>query len=226
MSENLSSAQSEPPPEGEPRNFRELVNRVIGGDREALAELFAFYRPRLWRIVHFRMHPRLQGRIDADDVLQDAWLKAESRIKYFLSDASRSCFIWFRMITTQALIELHRKHLGADKRSANRERSIHAKWNAEDTSSCMTFHLLGSLTSPSSALLRAEQSRQLDTAIQTLSELDREILALRHFEELTNHEAALVLGVSEQAASARYVRALQRLKRVMETLPTLAEERL
>lgn len=223
MSNDVSPEHESPPPEGEPRNFRELVNRVVGGDREALAELFLYYRPRLWRIVHFRMHPRLQGRIDADDVLQDAWLKAESRIKYFLSDASRSCFIWFRMIVTQALIELHRRHLGADKRTANRERSIHQKWSSEDTSSCMTFHLMGNLTSPSSALLKAEQSRQLDTAIQSLNELDREILALRHFEELTNHEAALVLGLTEQAASARYVRALQRLKRVMETLPTLAE---
>ncbi len=211
-------------PEGEPANFRELVNRVMNDDREALAELFLFYRPRLWRIVHFRMHPRLKGRVDADDVLQDAWLKAESRISYFLSDASRSCFIWFRMITTQALIELHRRHLGAEKRTANRDRSIHAQWDSESTSTCMTFHLLGSFTSPSSAMMRAEQSKQLDTALQTLSELDREILALRHFEELTNHEAALVLELTEQAASARYVRALQRLKKVLETLPTLAEE--
>lgn len=224
MSAQVSMSEDVPQTTHEPPNFRELVNRVMNNDREALAELFLFYRPRLWRIVHFRLHPRLQGRVDADDVLQDAWLKAESRIKYFLSDASRSCFIWFRMIVTQSLIELHRRHLGAEKRSANRERSIHANWNSEDTSSCMTFHLLGSLTSPSSAVMRAEQSRQLDTAIQSLSELDREILALRHFEELTNHEAALVLGLTEQAASARYVRALQRLKRVMETLPTLGGE--
>lgn len=224
MNENAASpGRDSQPSENEPQNFRELVNRVIGGDREALAELFLFYRPRLWRVVHFRLHPRLQGRVDADDVLQDAWLKAESRIRYFLSDASRSAFIWFRMITTQALIELHRRHLGADKRSANRERSINAKWDSESTSTCLSFHLLANLTSPSSAVMRAEQSRQLDTALQSLSELDREILALRHFEELTNHEAALVLGLTEQAASARYVRALQRLKRVMETLPTLAE---
>ena len=224
MSENKARPADETVrSESEPPNFRELVNRVLASDREALAELFSFYRPRLWRIVHFRMHPRLQGRIDADDVLQDAWLKAESRIGYFLSDASRSCFIWFRMIVTQALIELHRRHLGAEKRSANRERSIHAHWDADSTSTCLTFHLLGSFTSPSSAVMKAEQARQLDTALQTLSELDREILALRHFEELTNHEAALVLGLTEQAARARYVRALQRLKRVMETLPALTE---
>jgi RNA polymerase sigma-70 factor (ECF subfamily) len=224
MNDNAASDPGESQPsDSEPRNFRELVNRVVSGDREALAELFLFYRPRLWRIVHFRLHPRLQGRVDADDVLQDAWLKAESRIKYFLSDASRSCFIWFRMIVTQALIELHRRHLGADKRSANRERSINAKWDSESTSTCLSFHLLANLSSPSSAVMKAEQSRQLDTALQSLSELDREILALRHFEELTNHESALVLGLTEQAASARYVRALQRLKRVMETLPTLAE---
>ena len=96
----------------------DLVNRIVHGDREALAELFSIYRPRLWRMVNFRLHPRLHGRVDADDVLQDAWLMAVERISYFQRDASHSSFIWFRMIVQQTLIALHRRHLGAEKRNA------------------------------------------------------------------------------------------------------------
>src|SRR5262249_15560887 len=96
----------------------ELVNRIVRGDQDALAEMFSLYRRRLWRMVNFRLDPRLQGRIDADDVLQDAWMRAVERIGYFLSDASHSSFIWFRMIVNQTLVELHRRHLGAEKRNA------------------------------------------------------------------------------------------------------------
>src|SRR5438046_1967522 len=74
----------------------DLAKRVVRGDREALAELFSMFRPRLWRMVNFRLHPRLHGRVDPDDVLQDAWLMAVDRMSYFMRDASHSSFIWFR----------------------------------------------------------------------------------------------------------------------------------
>ena len=88
----------------------ELVNRVIRGDVEALADLFSFHRQRLWRMVHFRMDQRLAGRVDADDVLQEAWIRSVDRIDSFIVGASRSTFIWFRMIVTQTLVEVHRRH--------------------------------------------------------------------------------------------------------------------
>ena len=200
----------------DPRNVDELVVRVIGGDREALAELFEAFRPRLRRVVQFRLHPRLQGRIDPDDVLQDAWIRAEQRISSFISDASRSCFVWFRMITTQALVDLHRRHLGADKRDPRRECSIDGRWSAESTVNSLSFALAGRLRSPSSAAAQAESAAILDRALEGLSELDREVLVLRHFEELTNGETALVLGITDQASSMRYVRALDRLRIVLE----------
>jgi len=194
------------------------------GDRQALADLFAIYRPRLWRTVNFRLHPRLQGRIDADDVLQDAWLMAVDRISYFLRDASHSPFIWFRMIVNQALIDLHRRHLGAEKRDASRDVPLYGSSSSESTSSSMAFHLLGHLTSPSSALNKAELARQLDVALQGMNEIDREVLALRHFEELSNAETARVLNMSEQAASGRYIRALGRLKQILEVFPGFLDE--
>jgi len=202
----------------------DLINRVIRKDREALAELFSLYRPRLWRMVNFRLHPRLQGRIDPDDVLQDAWIMAVDRIDYFLRDASHSSFIWFRMIVNQTLVELHRRHLGAEKRNAARDVPISGGWTSESTSSSMAFHLCGHLTSPSSAVNRAELAKQLDTILQGMNEIDREVLALRHFEELTNSETARVLNMSEQAASGRYIRALGRLKQILEIVPGFLDD--
>ncbi|MEI8378703.1 MAG: sigma-70 family RNA polymerase sigma factor [Planctomycetota bacterium] len=198
---------------------RDLVNQVIQGNREAMAELFSLYRPRLWRLVAFRLHPQLQGRIDADDVLQDAWMRAIDRIDSFLKDAVASPFLWFRTIVSQTLVDLHRFHMGAQKRSAAREFSIDRGWSNESTSSAMSFHLQHPSKSPSSTLGRVEQARQLESALQGMSENDREVLALRHFEELSNTETARVLNMTEQAASARYIRALARLKQVLEVLP-------
>ncbi|MBI3865095.1 MAG: sigma-70 family RNA polymerase sigma factor [Planctomycetia bacterium] len=216
-----------PRAEPDPADARaaELSNRIIKGDKQALAELFSLYRPRLWRMVNFRLHPRLQGRIDPDDVLQDAWIMAVARIDYFLRDASHSSFIWFRMIVNQTLVELHRHHLLAEKRSANRDVSVHSAWASESTSSSMAFHLSGHITSPSSAVNRAELAKQLDTILQGMNEVDREVLALRHFEELSNSETARVLNMSEQAASGRYIRALGRLKQILEIVPGFLDDK-
>jgi RNA polymerase sigma-70 factor (ECF subfamily) len=197
----------------------ELVNRVIQGDQRALAELFSLFRPRLWRLVAFRLHPQLQGRIDADDVLQDAWLRAVDRMDSFLKDASASCFLWFRTIVSQTLVDLHRYHMLAQKRSAAKEFSIDKGWSTESTSSSLAFHLQQPAKSPSSTLSRAEQAKKLDVALKGMNENDREVLALRHFEELNNGETARVLNMTEQAASARYIRALARLKQVLEVFP-------
>lgn len=200
----------------------ELVRRVIRGDEQALAELFSSYHQRLWRIVSFRLHHRLQGRVDADDILQEAWLNAVARIDHFLQGAAQSPFIWFRMIVGQTLIDVHRRHLGTQMRDASREvplKSSSKSSSMSDTSVSLSHHLLGHLTSPSHAAVRAELSQELEAALTTMSDLDREVLALRHFEELSNAEAAQVLGLSEQAASLRYVRALARLKHIFESIP-------
>jgi RNA polymerase sigma-70 factor, ECF subfamily len=202
---------------------RALVNRVIAGDQQALAVLFDQHRERLWRMVSFRLHPKLHGRVDPDDVLQDAWLDAVQRIDHFLSDASQSVFIWFRMIVSQTLCQVHRHHLGIKKRDAKREIGMQQHWNSESTSFSISCLLLGHLTSPSQAVLRAELSQQVDTALTGMDELDREVLVLRHFEELTNGETALALGISKQAASLRYVRALARLGNIFATIPEYSD---
>ena len=201
------------------RDDPELIARVVQKDQNALAELFSRHRDRLWRLVTFRMDPRLHGRVDADDVLQEAWLAAVQRIDHFLIDASRSIFVWFRLITSQTLVDIHRRHLGTRKRAASSEFSIDRGWCSSSTSSSLSFHLLDHLTTPSEAALREEVSQKLNESLAGMREIDREVLALRHFEQLTNREAAQVLGISEQAASDRYVRALARLRAVMTSFP-------
>ncbi len=203
----------------DPEREQFLADRVLTGDQDALAELFSAHRDRLWRLISFRMDPRLHGRVDADDILQEAWLAAVQRMGHFLSDASRSIFVWFRMITCQTLIDVHRRHLNTQKRSAALEFSIDDGWSSGATTSALSFHLLGHLTSPSQAALREELSRQLQAALESMNEIDREVLALRHFEQLSNRETAQILGISDQAASDRYMRALARLKKVLQMLP-------
>jgi RNA polymerase sigma-70 factor (ECF subfamily) len=197
---------------------RELVNRIVRGEQAALAELFRLHRERLWRIINFRLDRRLRGRVDADDVLQEAYLTAAARQERFLQDAAQSCFVWLRLIVSQTLVNVHRRHLGVQMREARRELPLDGRWDGESTSASLAFHLSARISTPSKAAQRAEQSEQIAVALDSLSERDREVLALRHFEDLSNRETALVLGISEQAASNAYVRALARLKKVMAAL--------
>ncbi len=200
-------------------NSDELLVRLRSGDMTALGELFSLNRERLWRMVNFRLDQRLRGRVDADDVLQDAYLDAAQRIDHYLNNASMSFFVWLRQIVLQTMIDLHRQHLGAQMRNAAREVSLHGAAYPQATSISLAAHLLGNLTSPSGAAMREEVSIQLEKALDSMSEIDREILALRHFEELTNSEVAEVLNIQQKAASIRYVRAIARLKDILEQVP-------
>lgn len=210
----MSNAPADPSP------VDGLVDRVIHGDRDALAELFEQYRNRLRKIVTFRLDPRLSARIDVEDVLQESYLNAQTRLQHVLRESSGGLFVWFRLIVNQTLADVHRRHLGTQGRDAGKERSMHfGGGDGNSTSFSMSSALFGHLTSPSQAMLRKELTEQLDTALLSMSELDREVLVLRHFEELTNLETARVLKISEQAASVRYVRALTRLQHILQAIP-------
>ncbi len=174
------------------------------GSEAAFAMLFELYRERLQRMVHFRIDPRLVGRIDAEDVLQETYLEAGKRLKAFRDD-SKPFLVWIRLITQQTMIDLHRKHLGAKMRNAGREISAPA-------SGTLSGFFVANITSPSRAVMREELRSKVEAALESMEEIDREVLLLRHFEELSNKEAAAVLGIQENAASNRYVRALGRLK--------------
>ena len=201
----------------------ELVTRLKGGDQQALAELYSQHRPRLWRMIHFRLDPRLRGRVDADDILQEGYLAAVERVQHFQDDSSTSFFVWLRLVLGQTLIDVHRRHLGTQMRDAGREISIHGHRSPQATSMSLAAQLLGDFTSPSGAAARDEVSRKLEQAIDAMNPIDREVLVLRHFEELTNNEVAQELDIKPKAASIRYVRAIGRLKEILSQLPGFAE---
>ncbi len=201
-----------------------LLARLKEGDEQALARAFSRHRERLWQMVHFRMDRRLVGRVDEDDVLQDAYLDAATRLRHFEDRGASSVFLWLRLIVGQTLIDVHRRHLGAGMRSVRREVRTNNFFGSQATSVSIARQLLGRLTSPSHAAIRAELSDQLDTALAEVEPMDQEVLALRHFEELTNSEVAEVLGIQQKAASIRYVRALKRLKGVLSRIPGLCQE--
>ena len=201
----------------------ELSVRLQQQDETALAELISIHRDRLWRMVNFRIDRRLQSRLWPDDVLQEAYLAAQKRLHRFSEDGFTSPFIWLRLIVHQTLIDLHRHYLGTQKRDVDREISLDGKRFTQTTSASMRFQLVGDWTTPSQTAVRQERLDMVEQAITGLEPLDREVLALRHFEELTNAEVAEELGISGKAASIRYVRALKRLKDVISQFPGLIE---
>jgi RNA polymerase sigma-70 factor (ECF subfamily) len=202
----------------------DLSRRLMNGEMDALAELFSKHRERLWRIAHFRLDQRLAGRVDPEDVLQEAYLAAAQRIGHYRDDSPASAFLWLRIIVGQTMIDIHRHHLGVQMRDARCEISIHGQAFPQATSVSMASQLIGHITSPSQGAMRVELSEQLSEAIAGMDPTDQEILALRHYEELTNNEVATVLGIKVNAASNRYVRALKRLQEVLARFPSLSSE--
>jgi RNA polymerase sigma-70 factor (ECF subfamily) len=204
-------------------DVNDLLRRLAAGDQQALAAAFARYRARLRRMVQLRLDRRLQGRVDASDVLQEAYLDASQRAAEYAARPSMPFFLWLRFLTGQRLLMTHRRHLGAKMRDVGQEVSLYHGALPQASSASLAAHLLGRLTSPSQAAVRTELQLKLQEALNGMEPLDREVLTLRHFEELSNNEVAAVLGLSKAAASNRYIRALKRLKDVLVSIPGFFE---
>lgn len=192
----------------------QLEERLRQGEAEALAALFEQCRGDLVRILRFRMAGALERRIDLDDLLQEVYLAAAARIERFAADGYAEAIVWLRQLALQTLVDQQRHHLGAQKRDAHRERSMSPGGAA--TSAAMVFQFSAGISSPSAKLKREDQVARLRAVIEDMEPIDREVLALRHFEGLGNKAIAEVLGISVKAASLRYVRALRRLQDELE----------
>ena len=209
-----SGSQSIPPFDLSSEEGVENESPTLRMTRSELTGHFTEHRERLWRTVQVRMDPRLYGRVDPDDILQEAYLDAEKRLGHFAEEVRFTPFVWLRLIVGQTLINVHRRHLSVQKRDASRERrqSSVLRHRCDASSQLIAIQLSGSHTSPSEAIMRKEQVDRLAEGLSGLSEMDREILTLRHFEELSNKECAELLDIEQKAASIRYVRAIKRLR--------------
>jgi RNA polymerase sigma-70 factor (ECF subfamily) len=196
-----------------------LLKLARAGNQAALNELFERHRARLRRMVDLRLDRRLQARIDASDVIQDAYVDAVGRLDEYLRDPRYPWFLWLRLIVGERLLKLHRQHLGTQMRDAGLEVSIYRGALPAASSAALAAQLLGKHTSPTQAAVRAERMMRLQEALNTLDPMDREVLSLRHFEEMTLTETALSLGIEEPAAAKRYIRALKRLKTILANMP-------
>jgi RNA polymerase sigma-70 factor (ECF subfamily) len=187
-----------------------LLGRLRADDGDALGELFMLYRERLWRMLSVRLDRRLARRVGPDDVLQETFLDVARRIGEYLADPAAPFYVWLRFLAVQRMQMVQRAHLGAQMRDVSQEAGT-----ALASSDSMAGQLVSRLTSPSHAAMRHELQARLRAALDEMDPLDREVLALRHFEELSNNEAAEVLGITKDAASKRHVRALKRLKEII-----------
>ena len=198
-----------------------LVILARRGDASALAALFDRHRKRLGRMIRLRLDRRLQGRVDPSDILQEAYLDLAEELHKGSDDRDMPAFLWLRLVAGQRLVRVHRRHLGAAMRDAGREVSLHHGAMPGASSASLAAHLLGRFTSASQAMARAEARIRLQEAINGLDPIDREVIALRHFEEMSNVEVAAVLGLEPPAASKRHIRALKRLQVALRNVPGL-----
>ena len=201
----------------------ELLQGAARGDPLALRELFSRYRGRLQRMVRLRLSRRLAGRIDDSDVLQESFLEIAKHLEDYLKEPALPFFLWLRHMTGLKLTEIHRRHLGTQLRDVDREVTLHRGALPEADSVSLAAHLLGQLTTPSKAAIKAETRLLVQEALNNMDPIDREVLALKHFEQLSTSEIADVLGMSKAGAGSRYLRAIKRLKEILSQIPGFAD---
>lgn len=193
-----------------------LVRRAVAGDRAALTQAYERYRKRLRQSVAMRLDERLTGRVDPSDVVQETFVDVVRRWDEYAQLAERMpLFLWFRLLTAQKLIDLQRQHLGAQMRDVTLEVSLDRPDALCVSSVWLAKHLIDRQQTGSSAAVHAEIRRRVQEALEAMDPVDCEVLAMRHFEEMTNQEVAAALGLSKSAASNRYLRALEKLGKIL-----------
>jgi RNA polymerase sigma-70 factor (ECF subfamily) len=192
-----------------------LLEQARHGDAEAVERLLTVHRDPLRRLIGLRLDPALAARVDASDIVQDVLLEAHRRLQDYLKNPAMPFHLWLRHIAKDHIIDAHRRHRQAQRRSLDREQPIVPAVLADHSSYELAGQLIDPELTPASEAIRRELQRRLDAAIVELDEDDREIILLRHREQLSNQDAARALGLSEAAASMRYLRAVRRLRNAL-----------
>jgi RNA polymerase sigma-70 factor (ECF subfamily) len=193
-----------------------LLERVKRGDDEARQALLARHREPVRRMIDLRLDPAIAARLDASDVVQEVLLEASRRLDDYLRDPAMPFPLWLRHIARDHIIDAHRRHRQAQRRGVDREKPLVPAAFADRSSLELAAQFLDQELTPASAAIQQEMQRRLHVAISELDEDDREVVLMRHFEQMSNQEVAAVLGLSEAAASMRHLRALRKLKDLLQ----------
>lgn len=204
----------------EPTLVADLLDRAAGGDQAALEELLSLHRAAIRRMVEMRLDRQIARRVDASDIVQDVLIEAHRRAPEYLRNPPLEFGIWLRQIARDRLIDAHRRHRGAARRSVDRER--HLVQYPDQSALDLSAVLWDRQATPATEAMAAELRRRFDDAIAQLDEVDREVLVMRHHEQLGNSEVARALNLSEPAAGMRYLRALRRLRGLLAESPSRA----
>ncbi len=195
----------------DPSETLELIERARAGDQSAFEELFDRHRGRLRKAIALRLDRRVAARVDASDVLQETYMEAFQRLPRYLLGEEMPFYLWLHWIAREKVLALHRRHLGAGKRTVLHETPL----MPVDTSAELVSGIIGRVPTPSQELARMELADQLRKALGQLDEDDRDLILWRHFEQLGAREMAQLLHITEAAASKRYIRAVERLRKLL-----------
>lgn len=199
----------------ESEQTQELLNNAATGDEDAINQLMDRHRNALRRMVQLRMDQKLLRRMDVSDVVQDVLVEANRRLATYLENPKMAFHLWLRHIAKDRIIDAHRRHRVSAKRSIDREQVLATPSGGDQSSILLANQLRDNQLTPAAAATQKEIAKQVEAAIAKLEERDSEIIIMRLYEQLSNQEAAMALGLTEPAASMRYLRAIQRLKDVL-----------
>ncbi len=195
--------------------IQRLLDQAQNGDQTALEALFKLHSAMLLRAITLRMDRRVAARVDASDVLQETYLEAFRRLPRYLEQQQMPFHLWLYWIAREKVLALHRRHLGAEKRAVTHEAP---PLPADSSATFVSTVIAGHDPSPSQALAKAELAERLRQALEQLDDDERDLILWRHFEQLSARETAQLLEISEAAASKRYIRAVERLRTILEGL--------
>ena len=202
----------------------ELLNNVRDGQSIAVEALMDRHRNSLRRMIQLRLDQRLMQRMDVSDVIQDVLIEANRRLADYLNNPAIPFHLWIRQIAKDRIIDAHRRHRVSAKRSIDREQPQPGKGPFDQSTIELANQFRDQALTPAAAATQRELAQQIESAVQMLRENDREIILMRHYEQLNNQEIAQSLGLTEPAASMRYLRALKRLREIIEGLPALQRD--
>jgi len=193
-------------------SVQQFLDQAKAGNADAVDQLLARHREPIRRMIDLRLDPAIAQRLDASDVVQEVLIEANRRLQDYLKAPSMPFHLWLRHIAKDHIIDAHRRHHQAQKRGVNREQPMHRPAWADRSSLDLAAQLLDQDLTPASAAIQQEMQRRLREAIAQLDEDDREVILMRHYEMLANQEVASSLGLTEAAASMRYLRAVRKLR--------------